>query len=133
MTDVRPDPDGSLWVQRTVENHSVVVRVGGELDKLTAPRLHDQLVRAESVVVPPAPVVLDLSALTFIGSAGLAVLLEHDERCAAIGSALRILPGGRVVTRPLVMTGLDQILTVVPAARVPSDLEALEREPTATP
>lgn len=110
MTDL----DALLWVQRTVENHSVVVRAAGELDMLTAPRLSTQLDLAEAIVVPPAPVVLDLSGLMFLGSAGLSVLLAHHERCAKLGSRLEIVPGGRAVTRPLEVTGLDQILAVVP-------------------
>jgi anti-sigma B factor antagonist len=109
------DLDALLWVQRTVDNHSVVVQAGGELDMLTAPRLSAQLDLAEAIVVPPAPVVLDLTGLTFLGSAGLAVLLAHDERCAARGSKLEIIPGGAEVTRPLTIAGLDQVLTMKPA------------------
>lgn len=107
-----PDLDDLLWMQRTVEGHSVVVRAGGELDMLTAPRLSGQLDLAEAIVVPPAPVVLDLSGLTFLSSAGLSLLLEHDRRCAELGSRLEIVPGGRAVTRPLEATGLDEILTI---------------------
>jgi anti-sigma B factor antagonist len=109
-----PDLDALLWVQRTVENHSVVVRASGELDLLTASRLSTQLELAEAIVVPPAPVVLDLTGITFMGSAGLSVLLVHHERCAALGSRLEVVPGGRSVTRPLEMTGLDQVLAVTP-------------------
>ncbi len=129
MVTIHPELDGLLWVQRTVDNHSVVVRAGGELDILTAPRLSQQLDRAEAIVVPPAPVVLDLTGLTFLGSAGLSVLLEHHERCLALGSRLRIVPGGRAVTRPLSMTGLDRVLTVIPAPRAPATVE--ERHPEA--
>lgn len=110
MTD--SSVDGDLWVQRAVENHSVVVTAGGELDLNTAPVLDTQLVLAEAIVVPPAPVVLDLTAISFLGSTGLSILVEHHERCVALGSALRIVPGGRAVTRPLAMTGLDQVLTI---------------------
>lgn len=107
-----PDLDALLWVQRTVENHSVVVTASGELDLLTASRLSTQLELAEAIVVPPAPVVLDLTGITFMGSAGLSVLLVHHERCTALGSRLEVVPGGRAVTRPLEMTGLDQVLAV---------------------
>ncbi|MFC4855365.1 STAS domain-containing protein [Actinophytocola glycyrrhizae] len=107
------DLDALMWVQRTVDNLSVVVQAGGEVDMLTAPRLSAQLDQAEAIVVPPAPVVLDLTRLTFLGSAGLAVLLTHHERCAEIGSTLQIRTSGNVVTRPLAMTGLDRVLTVV--------------------
>jgi anti-sigma B factor antagonist len=109
------DLDALLWIQRSVENHSVVVRAGGDLDILTAPRLSAQLDLAEAIVVPPAPVVLDLTGINFLASAGLSVLMAHHERCRALGSRLEILPGGHAVTRPLTVTGLDQILDVVPS------------------
>lgn len=107
------DLDDLLWIQRTVDNLSVVVQAGGELDILTAPRLSAQLDQAEAIVVPPAPVVLDLTGITFLGSAGLAVLLAHHERCAALGSTLQIRADGEAVTRPLAMTALDRVLNVV--------------------
>lgn len=110
MTEI----DDVLWVQRTVDNLSVVVQAGGELDMLTAPRLSAQLDQAEAIVVPPAPVVVDLTGLTFIGSAGLAVLLAHHERCVALGSSLQIRANTSVVTRPLMMMALDRVLNLVP-------------------
>ena len=110
MTDL----DSLLWVQRDVDNLSVVVTAGGELDMLTAPRLSAQLDRAEAIVVPPAPVVLDLTRLTFMGSAGLAMLLAHHERCAELGSSLQIRANNTVVIRPLRMTALDRVLNLVP-------------------
>lgn len=128
MVEPHAELDGLLWVQRTVENHSVLVRAGGELDILTAPRLSQQLDRAEAIVVPPAPVVLDLTGLTFLGSAGLSVLMAHHERCLALGSQLRIVPGGRAVTRPLNMTGLDRVLSVVPASRTSSTVVEIHPE-----
>ncbi|HYQ64556.1 STAS domain-containing protein [Actinophytocola sp.] len=109
-----PELDDLLWLERSVENHSVVVRAVGEVDMLTAPRLSRQLDLAEAIVVPPAPVVLDLTGLTFLASAGLSLLLAHDKRCTELGSSLAIVPGGRAVTRPLKLTGLDKLLTVTP-------------------
>jgi anti-sigma B factor antagonist len=108
------DLDSLFWVQRTVDNLSVVVQASGELDVLTAPRLSAQLDQAEAIVVPPAPVVLDLTGITFLGSAGLAVLIAHHERCAALGSSLRIMASSRAVTRPLTATALDRVLNLVP-------------------
>lgn len=104
-----------LWIDRTVDNHSVIVRVVGEIDLTNASLLSAQLRMAEAVVVPPAPVVLDLEEVSFIASAGLNVLLEHHERCAELGSRLQVV-GGRQVTRVLTISGLDEVLSVVPAA-----------------
>lgn len=107
--------DGALWVERSVENHSVVVRAGGELDLRAAPTLGEQLTLAEAIVVPPAPVVLDLTGIEFMGSAGLSTLMEHHERCLALGSRLLIVPGGRAVTRPLTVTGMHRVLNLIDA------------------
>jgi anti-sigma B factor antagonist len=109
-----PNVDELLWVQREVENHSVVVRAAGELDMLTAPTLSRQLELAEAIVVPPAPVVLDLTGITFLSSAGLTVLLNHHKRCTQLGSSLEVVATSRAVTRPLTVTGLDHILVVIP-------------------
>jgi anti-sigma B factor antagonist len=106
-----------LWIDRMVDNHAVSVRAVGEVDLISAPLLSAQLQLAEAVVVPPAPVRLDLTGVTFIGSAGLSVLLEHHERCAALGSRLQVV-GGRVVTRVLAVAGLTEEISVVPGPTV---------------
>jgi ABC-type transporter Mla MlaB component len=53
------------------------VTVGGEIDALTAPELAACLAEQLSAV---SLVVLDLNGVQFIGSAGLAVLFEANER-----------------------------------------------------
>ena len=116
---VEPSRSGGsdiLWIDRKVDNHSVTVRAIGEVDLASAPLLNTQLRLAEAVVVPPAPVLLDLTGVTFIGSAGLSVLLDHQERCAELGTRLRVV-GGREVIRVVTVTGLAQTLPVVPAPR----------------
>jgi anti-sigma B factor antagonist len=111
-----PNVDELLWVERLVENHTVIVRASGELDMLTAPVLSRQLELAEAIVVPPAPVVLDLKGITFFSSAGLSVLLTHRERCMELGSRLQIVASSRVVIRAVVLTGLADILVVLPVS-----------------
>lgn len=64
--------------------------------------------------MPTAPVVLDLVGVTFFGSAGLSVLLDHNERCAELGTRLQVI-GSRTVNRVVVATGLADMLAVVPA------------------
>lgn len=107
-----PDIDDQLWVQRFVENHSVVVRAVGEVDMLTAPRLSAQLELAEAIVVPPAPVVLDLTGVTFLASAGLSVLVSHHERCVELGSGLEVAVRDQAVIRSLRVSGLFDYLTI---------------------
>ncbi|MFI5954730.1 STAS domain-containing protein [Cryptosporangium sp. NPDC051539] len=96
-----------------------VVRVGGEIDMLTAPRLRDALTPV--VAVPGADVVLDLDAVTFLGSNGLGVLVELSQQAEAVGTKFRLVCANRTVSRPLTLTGLDQVLDFYESA---SDLPA---------
>lgn len=54
-----------------------VVRIGGELDIATAPRVHGPLQEAARAASPC--MVIDLTELTFCGSAGLAQLLAAQQ------------------------------------------------------
>ncbi|GAA0637471.1 anti-sigma factor antagonist [Kutzneria viridogrisea] len=117
------DPHSTLEVVREDEEHAVVVRVLGELDMATTPLLAQRLYEAESTVVPPTPVVLDLGRVRFIGSTGLALLIEHHRRCAELGIELRLVADHNAVLKPLHLTSLDTIFTVVPTMRQALDIE----------
>ncbi len=116
---VRPlvRPRARLCAEQIVEGRSVLVRVTGELDNVTADTLSATLADAELAVSPPAPVVVDLTGVTFLGAAGLSVLVDHHERCAALGSALLIVPGSKAVRRAMTVTGLHSRLVLIPAPR----------------
>ena len=116
---VRPllRPRVPLLVEHVVTGHSVLVRVAGELDSVTAATLSERLADAETVVSPPAPVVVDLTGVSFLSAAGLSVLVDHHERCVALGSALLIVPGSRAVRRTMTITGLEARLALIPAPR----------------
>jgi anti-sigma B factor antagonist len=94
---VPPGPDGRL-----------VVRVGGEIDMLTSPRLRAALFPVVSAA--GSDVVIDLDAVTFLGSNGLGVLVELSQQATAVGTRLRLVCANRMAARPLTLTGLDQVL-----------------------
>lgn len=82
---------------------SLVVHVVGEIDTLTAPVLRCELAER----LPEAPLlVLDLSEVSFLGSAGLAVLVAAQDDAHRRGHRLRLVCGSRIVTRALEATGL---------------------------
>ncbi|MBV9846710.1 MAG: anti-sigma factor antagonist [Kutzneria sp.] len=112
-----------LNVTYEIEGRAVVVHAAGEVDLSIAPLLADQLRTAETAAIAPAPVVLNLGDVTFFGSPGLSVLVEHHYLCAALGTPLRVVAGHRPVTRPLAITGLDQMITTVPTMRHALDAE----------
>ncbi|HXT44585.1 MAG TPA: STAS domain-containing protein [Pseudonocardiaceae bacterium] len=108
-----PDLPLCVDVQRR-DDVAVVVRVAGELDTLTAPAVDAQLTDLQADLVESAALVVDLSDLTFMSSAGLALLVTHHERCAEQGSRLRVVTGNnRTVLRPVRITGLDTVLNLV--------------------
>jgi anti-sigma B factor antagonist len=93
-----------------------VVTAGGEIDALTAPELAACL--AEQLVAVSL-VVLDLDGVQFIGSAGLSVLFEANERATRAGRHLRLVCHSRVVNRALDATELRKqfaFADTVPAA-----------------
>lgn len=118
------DSSDTLWVHREIDNHNVIIRGYGELDVLTAPILVEQLRAAEALLTPPAPVVVDLTGVTFLASAGLSALAEHGQRYAELGSRLHVVATDRAVVRPIIVTGLHRVLPVFPTER-----EALQRHP----
>ena len=89
----------------------VVATVSGEVDMLTAPSLR-AVVTAE--LADCAVLVIDLSGVSFLGSAGLAVLVEAAQQAERRQAALRVVATGRTVRRPLEITGLDEVLTTFP-------------------
>ncbi len=74
---------------------SIAVSVTGELDVATVPAVEAALRRAEACGADE--VVLDLSGLTFIGSAGLRLILEADDRARSAGHRLTLRTGAAVV------------------------------------
>jgi anti-sigma B factor antagonist len=88
---------------------ATVVHVVGEIDTLTAPVLRAQL----DEHIPAVPLlVLDLSDVTFLGSAGLAVLVAAKDAADAREHTLRLVCGSRIVTRALEATGLLTLFDV---------------------
>jgi anti-sigma B factor antagonist len=92
-----------------------VVRVAGDLDLATAPRLSSAVLDD----VGCRRLVVDLSAVTFLGSTGLSALLACGE-----DRVLRLVGvEHRPVARPLAITGLDALFLT--HSSVPEALAAI--------
>lgn len=101
-------------VRRVDRPDAVVVGVSGAIDGLTAPRLRSALgVALERF--DDRPVILDLTEVRFLGSAGLRTLAESAEEASTRPGfqPLRIVvDSNRPVIRPIELTGYDAILAL---------------------
>ena len=89
---------------------SCVMRASGEIDPATAQTLRDQLVAARAARLTT---LLDLSAVTFMDSSGLHVLLEGARWVDAEKWALFIVRPSAAVLRLLEVSGTKEMLPVV--------------------
>ncbi len=85
-----------------------VVGVTGELDVSTAPRLRGRIV--DIATDGATHVVLDLTAVEFIDSTGLGVIVGSLKRLRGLGGDLRLAGADRGVQRVFEMTGLDKVM-----------------------
>lgn len=111
MTDTN---EALFWARREDRQNAVIVRAGGELDAFTAEQLAKHLQEAEDAVTPPAPVLLDMTEITYLSSAGVATLVIHTGRCAELNSRLCVVADQPAVLRPITLTGADKIIAITP-------------------
>lgn len=93
---------------------AVVVIVAGAIDMLTAPRLRDAL-RSGFERLDGRALVLDLSSVEFLASAGLRVLVDAATEAVRHNGhpTLRVVVDHqRPVVRPIEITGLDNVLAL---------------------
>jgi anti-sigma B factor antagonist len=91
--------------------HALVI-LSGELDASTAGGLYEELatLNREGVI----HVALELSALEFIDSTGVSVIIAEHKRAAAAGGELIVLTPHRNVRRVFEVTGLMGVLDILP-------------------
>jgi anti-anti-sigma factor len=92
-------------------NGAVHIRLTGELDISTAPKVEDELARVEPN--RPDVIVLNLSNLTFMDSTGLRLLIAADTRARQQGRRLTIVKGPESVQRVFRITRLEERLELV--------------------
>lgn len=98
------------------------IRVAGELDLATAPRLDRALQKAEARA---RRVVLDLRALTFMDCSGVGVIAESNNRARETGGRLLLVRGPAHVDRLFALTGAADALEIVDLDPFPPPVQAL--------
>lgn len=105
--------DGSWSIGTTERAGATVVVVAGDLDYAAEPPFQDAVAEALHRL-GDRPVVLDLTGVTFLGSAGLTALVNSwaavEHRPAGAGPLRVVVDETRPVIRPMQISGLDQVL-----------------------
>ena len=108
----RPAPGpgelGVIFAQPDARHALLVVE--GEIDTLTAGTLEHALSKLLSD--PSDVLVVDLAAVTFLASSGLAVLIRAAHQAG--DRRLRLVAATRAVRRPMEITGSDQLFDLYP-------------------
>jgi anti-sigma B factor antagonist len=87
---------------------AVVLSARGEVDLTTAPLLADAIAR--HLAGAPNGLIVDLSNVDFLASAGMTVLLEAHQSARRSEKRFAVVADGRGTSRPMKMMGLDQEL-----------------------
>lgn len=95
---------GKLTVHSERDGILHTVRLEGELDLATAGQLERELLRVEGS--DARSIVLDLSALEFIDSTGVRLMIQADARSRADSRRLALLRGPKAVQRVFELTGI---------------------------
>jgi anti-anti-sigma factor len=93
------------------EDGVAVLTVRGEIDLATVPTLEEAIDQA--LEPRPSALVIDLSDVDFLASAGLQTLVNTHERVATSGH-FAVVAEGSATSRPIQLTGLDEIFPLYP-------------------
>jgi anti-sigma B factor antagonist len=95
------------------EANSTIVRVTGSVDALTAAELSKVL--SNQIADGRAKLVVDLTAVEFMSSAGLRTLLGAVKEARSSGGDLRIISTNPGIDKVLKMSGFHNIAKVFPS------------------
>lgn len=112
----QPGPGVEPWPHTRFDRptaDSLVVTIVGDFDAVSAPHVSNLL--GPRLSTPGLRMlVLDLSQLSFLASAGLQVLVKTSTQADPRGIKVRLVMGPRNVTRALEVTGLDREFVCCP-------------------
>lgn len=97
-----------MTIQKTVENETEVFTVSGRLDTQTAPDLEQEL---DKIGEGCKNLILNLSDLEYISSAGLRVILKAQKYMASKGG-MKLTGVNETVMEVFDITGFLDILTI---------------------
>ena len=94
------------------ENGKLYLRVSGEIDHHSAKTIREDMDRA-ILLYRPLTVTADLSAVTFMDSAGLGLLMGRFNTASDVGAVFSVCSPTEQITKILQMSGLDRVIPIV--------------------
>lgn len=98
------------------DGNAVVLSAEGIVDMAAAPALTEQL-RA-ILRRRPAVLIVDLTGVAFLATAGLSVLMETNRKCEQLSIVFRVVASGPVTVMPMQLLGIDDLLAIYPTVDV---------------
>ena len=99
-----------LDVEVTIDGRVAVVRVAGELDAATVPKLRAAL--APLGRAPGDVVIVDVGGLTFADASALGAFVAAHTRAEAVGARLVVRAPSPLLERMLAITRVGEVLVV---------------------
>ena len=96
-------------ITKKVEGEKLTVALEGRLDTLTAPELEESL---SSALEGIKELVLDLSGLEYLSSAGLRVVLSTFKTVSAAEGKMTICNANEMVSKVFELTGFGNIVAI---------------------
>jgi anti-anti-sigma factor len=93
------------------QNGIAVLKVGGDIDLATVPALEAAI--EEALIPKPTGLVIDLSEVGFLASAGLQALVATHNNVSP-SAHFAVVANSAATSRPIQLTGLDQIFALYP-------------------
>jgi anti-anti-sigma factor len=95
-------------IRQSVRDGIAILRPAGNLDSTTAPRLQS----AVSAVVAEKCLALDLTAVGFVASAGLRVIVSVAKQAQARGGALAVFGLSTPVNETFEISGFGRLIVI---------------------
>ncbi len=114
---LHPMTDQELTLETRAEGDALVVELGGSLDTRTSPTLSRELATLAGDGARGRRLILDLAGLSYVDSAGVAVILDARDRLAREGTELHLRRASERVRKvfALALARADELVPEAPA------------------
>ena len=103
----------TMKIDRSMSDQTVVITVRGEVDLYTSPDLRSAIMKA--VTKTEANIAVDLAAVEYMDSSGVATLVEGFKRAHEQSKTFTLVAPSESVMKVLQLAKLDGIFEISPA------------------